>query len=149
MTTDERATGGTDWELAEAERLMLNAQTAEERALAMRRHTEAIRNMMQNTLVPSFQKALGSILDTKLADLSQHVSAEFEAHGNIRRRQFEELRDHADARHDAILQLIDTLAHRIVTHEQRLDRKRERLDDHERRLARLEQHLGFDGDGVQ
>jgi hypothetical protein len=131
--------GGVNWELSEAERLMWEARTKEQRILAMRRHSEAIRNMMQAEIVPSFEKALSTILDRKLERLEEWLNNSDTA----RVQRNVELQEQIDARFDAFG---DELRDIKVTIGARLDRKRERLDNHERRIARLEQHLGLDGD---
>jgi hypothetical protein len=60
--------GGIEWELGEAEHAIVAAgDDPAARAVAFRRHAEAIRNMMQGTLVPSFvklvERALGGKID--------------------------------------------------------------------------------------
>jgi hypothetical protein len=54
--------GGVDWELRTAEEAMVAAPGgSKELALAMRRHADGVRNMMQSELVPSFQNAIDNI----------------------------------------------------------------------------------------
>lgn len=135
--TDKPA-GGVDWELSEAERLMLDATTPEERVLAMRRHTEAIRNMMQNSLVPSFQAALGSILDNKLQPLFSWLE-------NSDRARIDKdfgLQQQLDARLDAIGGTVDRIesvvSARPAERAQERAELEARLDNHETRISQLE-----------
>lgn len=81
MTAQEHTEGGTAWELREAENAMVAAvDDPAARAVAMRRHTEATRNMMQGELMPSFVEALGRVLDAKLEPL---LTGQKETHGSI------------------------------------------------------------------
>lgn len=71
--------GGTEWELREAENAIIAAgDDPRARALAQRRHAEAIRNMMQTALVPSFERAVGTLLDKSAASViaEVHISIE-------------------------------------------------------------------------
>lgn len=71
--------GGTEWELKEAENAIV-AANGDPRALAMamRRHTEAQRNMMQSVLVPSFQHAVEVLVDKSAVKViaEVHISIE-------------------------------------------------------------------------
>jgi hypothetical protein len=145
--TDKQA-GGVDWELSEAERLMLEAQTPEDRVLAMRRHTEAIRNMMQNSLVPSYIAALGGVLDKKL----QPIAAWLERSDRARLDKDAGLQEQLDARLDAIGATVDRIENVVSARpaqraaeraeiDARFDRKRERLEDHDRRLSDHEERI--------
>jgi chromosome segregation ATPase len=74
-------TGGNDWALSEAEQGMIDAGLAndpEALALAMRRHTEATRNVIQSELVPPFLTALGSMLDKKLDPLANKQERQYD-----------------------------------------------------------------------
>jgi hypothetical protein len=154
MSAPDRA-GGVDWELSEAERLMLEAQTPEERVIAMRRHTEAIRNLMQTALIPSFQQAIGSILEAKLQPLTRQL----EQSNAARLNHDAAIQSQIDARFDVfggeLQRIADAVAARPAERareqaaiEARLTRKRERLDNHEGRIARIERHLGLDDDAA-
>ncbi len=77
--SDYTTQGGTDWELKEAENALIAAgDDPQARALAQRRHAEAIRNMMQSALVPSFEKAVSTLIDKSAAAViaEVHVSIE-------------------------------------------------------------------------
>lgn len=55
--------GGVDWELRTAEAALVVAPGGgTELALAMQRHADGVRNMMQSELVPSFEKAIDRIM---------------------------------------------------------------------------------------
>ena len=84
--------GGTEQDLKDAENAMVAAGDPA-LALAMRRHTEAIRNYMQTTLVPSFEKAIGTLLDKKLGEVTQHSDT-------ARDTRNAQLQDHFDHRFD-------------------------------------------------
>lgn len=75
--------GGVDWELRTAEDAMVAAPGgSKELALAMRRHADGVRNMMQSELVPSFQNAIDGISEkhtvrilTEVAVRLDHITA--------------------------------------------------------------------------
>lgn len=77
---DYTTQGGTDWELKEAENALIAAgDDPQARALAQRRHAEAIRNMMQSALVPSFEKAVSTLIDKSAASVIAEVHISIEA----------------------------------------------------------------------
>ena len=79
MSDDYTTQGGTDWELKEAENALIAAgDDPQARALAQRRHAEAIRNMMQSALVPSFEKAVSTLINKSAASViaEVHISIE-------------------------------------------------------------------------
>ncbi len=88
--------GSTERDLKDAENAMVAAGDPA-LALAMHRHTEAIRNYMMITLVPSFEKAIGSLLDKKLGEVTRRIDASDKAR-NLRNATFQE---HIDDRFDA------------------------------------------------
>lgn len=74
MSDEYTTQGGTDWELKEAENALIAAgDDVQARALAQRRHAEAIRNMMQSALVPSFEKAVSTLIDRSAASVIAEV----------------------------------------------------------------------------
>lgn len=107
-------TGATEeWDLREAENGMVSAQDRQALMLAMRRHAEAQRNMMQKVLVPSFETAVGRLMDTKV---SQILAGQSEA--------LKELREVHAA---------------ITANNQKVQRLSRRMSALERRVARLEE----------
>ena len=80
MTDDNTLTrSGTEQDLKDAENAMVAAvDDPAARALAMRRHVEATRNLMQTAIVPSFERAVGALLDKSAASViaEVHISIE-------------------------------------------------------------------------
>ncbi len=73
-------TGGNAWALSEAEQDIIRAGIAKDEvalALAMQRHTEATRNVIQSELVPPFLTALGSMLDKKLNPVAEKQERQY------------------------------------------------------------------------
>ncbi|MEI6505821.1 MAG: hypothetical protein WCO90_08095, partial [Planctomycetota bacterium] len=66
--------GGTEWELVQAEAGIVAAGTdMHALAEAQHRHAEAIRNMMQGVLVPSFLALVDRVLAERLAPLIARI----------------------------------------------------------------------------
>jgi hypothetical protein len=66
--------GGTEWELTQAENAIVaagNDPTA--LALAQRRHADAIRNMMQGAIVPSFVALVERVLGEKIDPVAGNI----------------------------------------------------------------------------
>jgi septal ring factor EnvC (AmiA/AmiB activator) len=155
--------GGTEWEartaLADAENELIAAGIDPTAFLrASRRHTEAIRNMMQTVLVPSFERALGAVLEGKLGPLVQevqglrgdvHQSAKEASHGlgkmnkrvNAIDKRLHE--SHADRQslHNEIAGLSADVADIKAVMDARPQQRLEERERYDARLARLETRL--------
>ena len=69
-------TGGTEWDLAQAEAGIVAAgMDMHALAEAQHRHAEAIRNMMQGVLVPSFLSLVDRVLDQRIQVLTSRIDA--------------------------------------------------------------------------
>ncbi len=67
--------GGIEWELGEAESAIVAAgDDPVARAVAFRRHAEAIRNMMQGALVPSFVSIVERVLSGKIDPVAEAIT---------------------------------------------------------------------------
>lgn len=113
-------TGGTEWDLREAENGIVAAESRRALQLAMRRHTEAQRNMMQSIIVPSFVDAVGPVMDTKLAPVLAG------------QRSLEASLDEARAQ-------LAALQRKLAGSTRKIGHLTKRLDHLERRVARLEE----------
>ena len=79
--------GGTDWELAQAEAGIVAAgMDMHALAEAQHRHTEAIRNMMQGVLVPSFLVLVDRVLSERLAPIIARIDVALGQIGVIEER---------------------------------------------------------------
>jgi len=78
MTDKDIQQGGTDWELAEAIRLMGEAQASGDSsqiATAMRRHAEALSNQATEKVAKPFTRIVGGMLDKKIGTLVEQFMA--------------------------------------------------------------------------
>ena len=67
--------GGIEWELGEAESAIVAAgDDPVARAVAFRRHAEAIRNMMQGALVPSFVGIVERVMGQKIDPVAEAIN---------------------------------------------------------------------------
>lgn len=136
--------GGTEWELREAENALIAAgDDPTARAIAARRHAEAIRNMMQSALVPSFERAVGALFDTKIgvvvSEMRRHHGEEMSALG-VASQEIKKLSA-----------AINVLSGRVTSLEGRMDASEAdrtairtrlgRIEDVNERLARIEATL--------
>lgn len=137
---DDSSVGGTQWELREAENAMVAADDPVARATAMRRHAEAVRNMMVSELVPSFEKGVGDILERKFKQILDAVEG---LQGEVQKSAGE-----ATLAWGRFTQELNTLAERTTQIESALAARPElRLAEHraivdeisERTTAKLEQ----------
>lgn len=118
--SDDTQDGGTDWELLQAENAIAASGTdTVALAKAQRRHADAIRNMMQGALVPSFVSLVERVIGEKITPVSEGI---------------EGLR--GDVRH-----LASESAARLGKLEQRMDESEEDRADLRRRLERIERIL--------
>jgi hypothetical protein len=95
--TNDSQAGGDEWALREAEQNLIDAgDDPVARAQAMHRHAEAIRNMMQTVLVPSFKQAIEGMLKKQ----TDALSARLNNSDNARLMRNAQLQDHIDNRFD-------------------------------------------------
>lgn len=107
---NEQPEGGTDWELKQAERQIIDGG-APEIALGLLRYTEAMRNVITQTLIPDYIASLERIIDRKNAtytsDLRELLRVEFVQQDVRYKSRTKELQDDVIARMEAQWSNID------------------------------------------
>ena len=134
MDDPQNKSGGTAWELGEAERLMRDAQTPEDRALAMQRYAEAMRNMLMGTLAPSFERAMTSVIDRKDAEKQNSIRAmlrdELLEQTVTQANRHDELKGIVNARYDALGGELDKIHDTLGEVASRQGKQQDQIDAH-------------------
>jgi hypothetical protein len=125
--------GGTEWELQQAENAMIAAgDDPAALAKAQRRHADAIRNMMQGAIVPSFVQLVERVLTEKIDPVSAGISG--------LRTDVQQLAAETATR-------LGKLSTDVTALEQRLDNKRVRIEQLEAEVRELKAWREAQGDG--
>lgn len=126
MLSDE-TTGGSEWELAEAIKLMGSAQASgdpEQIATAMRRHAEALTNATNTTMIPTLRNVLETVLEKEVGALARRIDATVQQQDQRFGYMLNQMGAHLekeDARHDRLAQSEDATLDALTSVARRLD----------------------------
>lgn len=135
MTTQ----GGTDWELREAENAIIAAgDDPVARAVAFRRHAEAIRNMMQSALVPSFVQATSTLMESHTVRILTEVALRLDQQQALV-MQLLAMQKASDAHAKRALAVAEETTRGLKKLNTRVQRMESTDDDRSERLKRIEQ----------